>query len=154
MFEHLKKLEVTAEQTIWIELAELRTKDNKVARLQCRPMAEVNGPYFADMVRMGANRSRRLQKGENLTPEMIAANRADDRRLMPRHVVVGWENIPNREGSPVPFTQENLEDFFRWLPDQLLDRLRNEAGTLANFGAGELDPEARSGNSLTGSAGS
>ena len=49
-------------------------------------------------------------------------------------VVVGWDNIADRNGDPWPFTRENFLELMRACPD-LWNALRMEARALSNFRA-------------------
>lgn len=129
MFQHLKKLDVLKDNTTWVELPEV----SPGARVLLKPATEVNKPYFNAMLKNAGARARRLARTEKITTEDVALNRAEDRELFPRHVLVSWEGILDSESKPVPFSYDHAREFCAQLPDWLFDRLRNIATTPERF---------------------
>ena len=54
------------------------------------------------------------------------------------HVVIDWKNVTDKEGIPVPFTRENLNDLLVSAPE-LFEDIRYEADNLSNFLAKRLE---------------
>lgn len=126
-FSHLSKLEVkdrTAKYPIY------QIEGEPV--LIMRPANESNKPYFNSVLRKSRRNIRSLQVGA-INQKMIDENREQDRILFPKHVIVGWENMPDSKGENVPFSSENCEAFLRALPNWIFDEIRNFASTSANF---------------------
>jgi hypothetical protein len=103
------------------------------ARVAVKPASEANLSYFNAMLRRSANRARRIARMDRITAEDAAANRADDRDLYPRHVLVNWEGVCDTSNAPVPFNEDNTREFCEKLPDWLFDRIRNVATTPERF---------------------
>jgi hypothetical protein len=129
MFEHLKKLEVKHGATIWVDLPEVAPK----ARVQIKAAGETNPPYFNAMLKVAGARARRIARTDRISAEDAAQNRAEDRQLFPRYVLVGWEGILDTDNKPVPFSQDHARSFCDALPDWLFDRVRNAAATPERF---------------------
>jgi hypothetical protein len=150
MFDHLK--EFAPDGTAWLPMPELGRK----ARLQLRPATEANRPYYNAMLKMAGKRVRTLIRGR-VSPEDLAQNRDEDRRLYPKYVLVGWEHVETREDRErgwdekefVEFSAKGAAELCEKLPDHLFDRIRNFAATPEEFyPEDELppDPEDLSGN--------
>lgn len=129
MFDHLKKLDVKAETTTWVELPEVSPK----ARVQCKPATEANPFYFNAMMKKAGARARRMARTDRMSMEDMAENRAEDRVLFPRYVLVGWDGILDDKNQPVPFTRETAGEFCAKLPDWLFDRIRHQVATPERF---------------------
>lgn len=87
-------------------------------QLFTRAVAEIYTPEFNK--RMAANA---LEEGE-----LEAANT----KVMIQGNIIGWENIQDRDGSPLPFTRENLTRVLSDLPE-LVDRIRAFSANMANY---------------------
>lgn len=129
MFDHLKKLDFSKDSTVWVDLPEV----SPGARVCIKPATEVNKPYFNAMMKTTGARARRLARTERVTTEDVSLNRAEDRELYPRHVLVNWEGILDSESKPVPFSFDHAREFCAQIPDWLFDRLRNAASTPERF---------------------
>lgn len=57
-------------------------------------------------------------------------------------VLLGWSNIYDRTGNPIPFTQHNANVLFNELPD-LYDEIVRQAGSLTTFQTAELEEIAK-----------
>lgn len=141
MFDHLKKLEVKVDTTAWVDLPEVAPK----ARVCVKPATEANPFYFNAMMKKSGARARRMIRTDRMSMEDMAENRAEDRALFPRHVLVGWEGIVTVDNQPVEFNLENSREFCAKLPDWLFDRIRNHAATPERFidDDEELPPDAK-----------
>lgn len=56
-------------------------------------------------------------------------------------VVLGWENIVDKNGQPMEFNRANVVKLLTDLPD-LFDRLRDEATAMTNFQQQALEADA------------
>jgi len=131
MFAYLKKLDVR-ERTSWIELPWITPG----ARLKLRPAGEANPGYFNAMLARAARRLAALQArggADALRVEDVAQNRAEDVALFPDHVVVGWEGILDDQGRTVDFSRENCAALLAALPEWIVDKIRNHAGSPERF---------------------
>lgn len=125
-FSHLKRLEVadrTAKYTIY------QIEDEPV--LIMKSATEANKPFFnAVLLETRAARNPQQIKTDAKT---VKKNRNHDRKLFPKHVIVGWEGIKDASGKEVPFSKENCEAFLTSLPDWIFDGIRAFATDSANF---------------------
>jgi hypothetical protein len=126
-FGRLKKFTTTG-RLYWMEMPELGEK----ARLQLRPAAESNKPYYNALLRTAGKRQRKIAK-HGLSIEDIQNNRAEDRVLFAKYVIADWDGVQDDQGEPVPFSEDNVKELCDQLPDILFDQIRNEAGNLSNF---------------------
>lgn len=110
-----------------------------------RNAGESNKPYFNEMLRRAEHLARRKAK---VTVELIKDNRDRDRDLYPKHVIVGWENVVDADGKPVPFSQDDCRAFLASVPDDMFDELREFCREAVNFRE-TTDGAAAAGNSQT-----
>lgn len=136
MFDHLKKFDVKAETTTWVELPEVSPK----ARVRVKPATEANPFYFNAMMKTAGARARRMVRTDRMSMADLAENRAEDRVLFPRTVLVGWEGILDSDNKPVEFNADSAREFCAKLPDWLFDRIRNQAATPERFLAEDETP--------------
>ncbi len=126
-FDYLKKFEVkdnTAEYTIF--------QIDGEPTLILKPAVESNKPYFNSVLRKSRKKVKAAQAG-SINSQMIKENRAEDRELFPKYVIVGWKNVVDNEGKESPFSEENCSDFINSLPDWLFDQIRTFASASENF---------------------
>lgn len=136
-FAHLSKLE-PGPNTAIMTLHMLEGSP----RLQMRHAGQSNKPYMNAVARENAKNgaTRRIQQGrmDNALAEQL---RDQDRNLLPKHVVTGWEGVLDTSGKPVPYSQENAAAFFAALPAWIIDEIRNFAGYAGNFLPDAPEPE-------------
>lgn len=121
----------------WMELPEL----SPGARILLRPATDANKFYYNALLRVSGARARRMARSDKMHPEDIAKNREEDRQLFPKYVLRGWENIRDRQNNQVPFSRETAKEFCEKIPDWLMDRIRNFAGSPENFTADDQEPD-------------
>ena len=100
--------------------------------LVVKPSTESNKPFFNKVLQRMGKSARMLRSGK-ITPAMSAENRKDDRELFPKHVIVGWSNVLDTDGTIVPYSQEECANFLNALPDWIFDELRAFCNDPANF---------------------
>jgi hypothetical protein len=130
-FGHLKSLDVTKEKTVTYTINQITVND-KSPVLTVAPATEANKGYFNALLKRAGRSARQVAAGK-INAALISENRDEDRMLYPAHVVLGWEDVYDAEGNPVPFTKEDCADFLRALPDWIFDDLRNFCGKPDNF---------------------
>lgn len=156
MFKNLKRFEIKG-TTSWIDIPELGAR----ARILVKPAGEANPPYYNAMVRLSSQRIRKIMRTDAVTAEDSAANREDDRKLFPKHVIVDWEyveaDVPDdapEEEKYVPYSKDNAALLCRELPNHVFDGVRNKAATPERFYQDEDEPipdsEVLAGNSPGG----
>ena len=64
-------------------------------------------------------------------------------KAISRHVVLAWENVKDRNGNPLDYSEENCFNLLTDLPD-LADFLLKEANNEANFLMEEREEDAKS----------
>lgn len=79
--------------------------------------------------------TKALPKGarQQRVADQVERNRRQDRELLPKHVIVGWQGVYDANGEEVPFTEANCTAFVKRLPDWIMDEVRNFAATPTNF---------------------
>lgn len=140
-FGHLKKLDVK-DKTARYSIFQIEGEP----ALILKPANEANKPYFNAVLKRSRRNVKAIQAGA-VNQAMISENRAQDRELFPRFVVVGWEGVTDSKGKEVEFSRDNCSDFLRALPDWIFDEVRNYASNSANFADDfPVDAEAKAGN--------
>ena len=137
MFGHLKKLEVKG-QTAEYPMVELKG----CPRLIVKPATEANKEYFNEVLRRSAKSIRKAARGDiEVTAEVMDKNRADDRKLFPKFVIVGWIDIKDDQGNDVEFSQDNCQQFVDALPDWIFDGIGVFCRKNSNFVEVDIDQE-------------
>ena len=107
------------------------------ARLQLKPATEHNDGYMNAKLALASKqppRPKPKRSGEIAWNDpAVQKNRDDEVTIFARHVVVGWEGVTNREGRPVPFSEDAALALLRALPDWIVDRIRAFAWTPESF---------------------
>lgn len=94
------------------------------ALLVVRPATPENSKYQVASNVRSDKRNRDLASGGAITLANTEQDRKDDRILYPRHVIVGWHGILDKDGKDAPFDLENCKAFIASLPTWIFDRLR------------------------------
>jgi hypothetical protein len=139
-FSHLRKLEVREKTSCFI-FDDITGEPT----FEVKPATQSNPKYFNALLRSSKSRISRAKKGV-IDDTMLKQNRDEDRKLFPRHVIVGWENVMDSSGKEVPFSIENCTEFLEKLPDWLFDKLRDFAASNENFVEEVIDVEELSKN--------
>jgi hypothetical protein len=131
MFKKLKQHAVTSDLTAWFPLPEAGHPE---AAVQVRPATEANKPYHSAIIRSTVKRARRMARG-SMSAEDLKKARAEDRKLFPAHIIVGFRNIPDDHNPDqfVDFSREAAEMLCEVCPAHLFDTLRDFAGDHENF---------------------
>ncbi len=73
-----------------------------------------------------------------------------DRRLFPKHVIVGWDRVQDSEGKPIPYGANVCLEFLKALPDWLVQDVSIFAAKPENFLAedspSDVEVEEQAGN--------
>ena len=144
-FSKLSKLDVKRDRTAEFTFFQLEGRPS----LRVRPAEEVNKAYFNALLKRRSRRSVRRIRAGSADAAQVAENRAEDRELYAKHVVVGWSGVKNDSGVEVPFGPAPLGEFLAALPDWLFDELRLFCSEVTNFVDEEepqLDVEETAGN--------
>lgn len=129
-FAYLEQIEVK-EQTAQYQISEIEV--NGVSpTLTLKPTTQSNERYF-NAVLKDATKSAKKTGGTGLNSGALNESRDRDRELFARFVVVGWENVMDGTGSPVPFSPDACEKFLAALPDWKFDDIRTYCGRPQNF---------------------
>lgn len=113
--------------------------------LEMKPAAQSNPNYYGSLVKRAQKSIRRLRAGK-MDQEVLKENRAQDRALYPKHVIIGWGNVKDTAGNEVEFSAESCQQFIDALPDWLFDEIRAFASEETNFVEDPLDVGEISGN--------
>lgn len=138
-FSHLKKLQVSenseAEYTfddIWGEPS-----------IWLRPMTDSNSIYLNERVRMAVERAEKNEKelkgkkrkaSEVLSSDRVEEDRDQDRILIAKTCALRWGTPPlDASGQEVVFSEQEVLDFLRALPNYMVDPLRGWISNPYNF---------------------
>ena len=127
-FSHLKKLEIAGNRTARFVIYQLEDRPTLILA----PATEENKPFFNSLLKRSRRTAQQLRAG-GINPGVIKENRAEDRRLYPLHVIVGWENVKDTKGKKVTFNTDNVAGFLEAIPDWIFDEVRTFAGNHNNF---------------------
>ena len=140
-FSHLKKLEVK-DKTAEYSIDQIEGEPTFVMK----PATEANKPYFNALLKQSRKKVRAVQVG-SVNSKLIKENRAEDRELFPKYVIVDWKNVTDNKGKKSPFTEENCAQYLEALPDWSFDLVRAFASTSENFaGYASIDIEEKAKN--------
>jgi hypothetical protein len=128
-FSHLKQLDIKDKTTNY---PIIDIQGEVVPTLKIKPATQSNSPYFNAILRKSKSKVGSIQSG-NININMLDENRTEDRKLFPKHVIVGWENVVDSSGEAVPYTFSDCKDFVNAIPDWIFDKIRNFAATSENF---------------------
>lgn len=101
-------------------------------------MGRGNKEYFNARMTMGANgmvkAARKKSQSEIEEAAMKEAISLDrDRELIPAFVIKGWDDLYDDDGNLVSFTTAEAADLISQLPDDVIDRMRNDAMDVQNY---------------------
>ncbi len=146
-FSHLRSMELTPETAKEYILHRV-TVDGKTPVLLIRPAGASNKPYFNAMIKLSTKNAKALQAGV-INAAMVDENRDFDRKLFPRHVIVGWRDMLDAEGTELEYAPDICKDFVEALPDHEFDKIRNFAEAADNF-VDSVDIRTKAKNSPSG----
>lgn len=117
--------------------------------LSVRTTGRSNRGYLNALLKKNRQGARAANRAPSVA--MLDKNRDEDRELFPKHVVTGWGMgegpMLDVGGAVVEFTQANLGDFFRQIPEFMFDDLRIFCADDMNFIAEQKeDVEETAGN--------
>ena len=119
-FTHLSQLEVTAENKTIYRFYQIEG----VPWLEVTPATSANKPYQNALIKKSSRATRAASQSGRMTPQMLDQNRDEDRELYARYIVKSWGDMVDAKKKKVSFSAENVEAFFKALPDWLFDELR------------------------------
>lgn len=140
-FSHLQKMDVPRDRTSKFVLWMLAGKPS----LDVRCAAEPNKDYFNELLRRTGKNYRQVRAGA-IDQELLDENRAHNRALFPKFVIVGWSGVKDAKGADVPFSAENAVGFVKALPDWVFDEVVTYCGNVMNFVDAGADAGAVAGN--------
>jgi hypothetical protein len=129
-----------------------KTSSYTVYEIQGHPVLKLahagqsNSPYFNARLALAAKNVRGGSRSK-ATADIMAKDIAHDRELYPKHVLRGWENVFDTNGSPVPFSTEAAAEFIDALPPDIFEGVRSHASDPGNYRDAPADPTELAGNS-------
>lgn len=135
-FAHLQELKVKPDAA-----AEYRPLWLPGATFTLRPALDENEAYFKEDVAddSGADKITAMAletdkpKRLKLFREHLDAKRTFDRKVFPATIFVGWENVPDSNGTPVTFSVDEAQELVNAIPDREFDELRTFCRNIENF---------------------
>lgn len=112
-----------------------------------RPATEANEAYFAARLKTSNRMKRSLGANVEITPGTIKTNRAEDRGLYGRHIIMGWSGLKDTAGNEVPFSRDRAIELTEAVPDWVFDDIAAFCREPSNFTAGgSIDTDEIAGN--------
>lgn len=130
-FNSLKQFDISGDRTVPYEMMDIQM-GGKTPILMVKPATEANKPYTRNQLKSSNKRIQRAA-AKGISLETLEANRDDDRNQYPRHIIVGWDNVFDDNGEPVPYTVANCTEFMEALPNWVFDSLRSFCSQPTNF---------------------
>lgn len=147
-FSHLKQLDIEGE-TRWYDMP--RVWPGFRLKVRC------TDPTVNRTMWMGRREIVAKLEGREMPVETSDKQerryREEDRELLPEFAIVGWENLTDGVGRPVPFSVEAGKQLLAKLPAWILDPLRKFCMEPTNF-ARAINFDAIAGKSPAASPGS
>lgn len=133
---------LTPDKTVWHTLDRVRVprSNPNCVRLELRSSGRINGPYTEAVMKINREREKEGVPG---TVSGLEASDAQQLQLFARHCVVGWADILDEKGSPLPFNAKDVEELLKTVsigkkrPDLIAPALFRAADQ-SNF---DTDPE-------------
>ena len=130
-FGHFEDMSVKADTTAELTLHQIDV-GGVSPTLIVKPSTDANKPYFNALLKRSGRNMRQLQAGK-ITAGLIEENRAEDRELFPKFVIVGWKDMLDADGNSIEFTPQDCRDFVGSIPDWLFDDITNFTKNPQNF---------------------
>lgn len=114
------------------------TEDGKQIRFKLALMYRTNKNYAKALDRVTKQNARAIELGSM----SVAQSEKLVLDLFVKHILLGWENVLDRDGSELVFSQENAVRLLTDLPT-LYDRLQADAREVSNFLEKEREEAAK-----------
>lgn len=99
-----------------------------------KPATSVNKSYRDAHFKGIGKRTAGGRKKIKFDGDTIDESRDFEIRLMIKHCITGWSNPPlDVSGNPVPYSHQNCYQFFKVLPDEMVDDFRSWVQESSNF---------------------
>lgn len=136
LYSQFKTDSETEKNGIWVPVA--LTEDHKQVMFKLARAGGSNQKYLK-VLEARTKPLRRLIANETLDVKL-----ADEvmMEVFADAVVLGWENVTDEEGNPLPFSRENVIKVFKDLPD-LFNDVREQATKAALYRKDVLEAEAK-----------
>jgi hypothetical protein len=126
-FSHLQKYNIPTGKTAEYPLYDIEQEKTPV--LIVKHAGDTNKGYMNQVIK----ETRKKSRNKNLSHKTLEQSRKQDKDLYPKYVVVGWENVLDKDGNEAPFNGENCHAFLDALPDFMFDELRVFAADISSF---------------------
>lgn len=95
--------------TVWhtLERVHIPASNPLPVRLELKSAGRINAEYTNALLKLNNDRA---QEGLAVTAAGLEASDARHLKLFARHVVVGWDEVRNADGSPMPFSAGDCEE--------------------------------------------
>lgn len=135
-FSHLRQYAITDETTAEFTFTRIKGEPSVIVA----PAHDVNKPYTLERIAYNVKLAQTLSNdkpGPLVPGDMVKRGEEErevDRRLIANFCARGWGTAPvDSKGKEVEFSPENAYEFFRQIPPEMFDPLRNFAANLFNF---------------------
>lgn len=127
-FSHLKALEQKGDTEVPYKLEQIAGAPS----IWFLPGTDANKPFMNESLRRANMRARTSRRSKRVTLDTVAAARDEDREIIAKTCAKRWD-VKDAKGKPVEFSEENVLEFFRALPDWLFDEIRAFVTDPTNF---------------------
>lgn len=138
-FSHLKALAVTRETTREYTFDRIKGDPSVIVSPATDDNEDfLNGRLEAALQEAPENDGKAKKQSGKMTTGAIKdqyeENREIDRKLIAKTCVRAWGTPPvDRSGKPVEFSEENVYEFLKALPNYMIDPFRGFCGNIYNF---------------------
>lgn len=136
LFEQFGTDTTLEKEGVYIEYG--RPSDEKKVRFKIARAGGANAKYLKVLEQKTKPLRHLIQK------DLVGMAESDEimAEVFAEAVVLGWENVTEKDGTPIPFTRDNCISLFRRLPDLFAD-IRTQATQSAIFRSAVLESDAK-----------
>ena len=135
-FSYLEGAKITGDETREFTLLSIQLPNGRNPTFIGRIASESNKPFARELAARQIKKHK-LMQGASINPDLALADakktRDEDRELYAKYVVTGWKDVCDGDGKDVKFSPADCLKFFRALPDDMFDMVRNFYATTSNF---------------------
>lgn len=130
--------------TAWYDMYDVTCEGaTSHVRLCVREAGQATPGYWNETLRRSEHLAKRKAK---ITAGLVESLQQQDLVLFPKYIVVGWENVFDDNGNPVPFSEEDCKKFVVGIGIDEFKKLSDFCGDFTNF-RDAIDAAGVAGNS-------
>lgn len=140
-FPALKGQQIKTEATIEYEIADITMPNGKSPVLTGKHAGKSNAKFLAAHLKSTSRRMAGKRARSQIDEQIIEEERAAERDLFAKHIIVGWKNVINSEGKESEFNYENCVAFLNALSEPIFEALANYFSNPSRFTNDALSPD-------------